>query len=126
MVSSIEFAAGQPASTVYTNDVDTDPDVVTHREWHTIVGGLLPGAVITDRSAPTGGPVDGVHYLVYDARDREVALPGMTVSARRGAGPLDSDAQLPGGLYQASKGRALAENTRASPGAPPPGATHPE
>lgn len=130
MVSSIEFAAGQPAATisrrvargelrrlatgVYTHDVDTDPDVVTKREWYAIVGGLLPGAVITDRSAPTGGPVDGVLYLAHDARDREVILPGMTVSARRGAGPLDSDAQLPGGLYQASTGRALAENTRAS------------
>lgn len=34
--------------------------------------------------------------------------------ARTGAGPLDGDIALPGGLYQASKGRALAENTRPS------------
>lgn len=130
MVSSIEFAAGQPAGSisrrvargelrrlatgVYTTDVDSNDVKVTRREWYAIVGGLLPGAVITDRSAPTGGPVDGVLYLAHDARDREIELPGLTVSARRGAGPLDSDASLPGGLYQASKGRALAENTRAS------------
>lgn len=130
MVSSIEFAAGQPAATisrrvargelrrlatgVYTSDVASDPSVVTKREWYAIVGGLLPGAVITDRSAPTGGPADGVLYLAHDGREREIELPGLTVSARRGAGPLDGDAPLPGGLYQASKGRALVENTRAS------------
>ena len=38
----------------------------------------------------------------------------MRVLARTGAGPLDSDIALPGGLYQAGKGRALAENTRLS------------
>lgn len=130
VVSSIVFASAHPAATinrrvargelvrlgtgVYTSDVDTDPTVVTKREWHTIVGGLLPGAVITDRSAPTGSPVGGVLYLAHDARDREITLPGITVSARRGAGPLEGDIQLPDGLYQASKGRALAENTRPS------------
>jgi hypothetical protein len=40
--------------------------------------------------------------------------PGLTVLARAGTGPLDDDIALPGGLYQASKGRALAENTRPS------------
>ena len=130
MVSSIEFAVDHPAATisrrvrrgelrrlatgVYTTDVDTDPAVVAKREWYDIVGTVLPGAVMTDRSAPVGGPVDGVLYLAHDARDREISLPGMAVSARRGAGPLEGDAELPGGLYQASRGRALAENTRAS------------
>ena len=36
------------------------------------------------------------------------------ILARTGAGPLDGGIALPGGLYQASKGRALAENTRLS------------
>lgn len=130
MVSSIVFAAGQPASTisarvargelrriaagVYTTDVQTDPTLVTKREWHTIVGGMIPNAVITDRSAPTGGPVDDILYVAHERRDREISLPGLTVLARRGAGPTDGDVALPGGLFQASKGRALAENTRES------------
>jgi len=75
---------------------------------------MFPGAVITDRSAVTGGPADGVLYLARDGRAREVELPGLAVTARPGAGPLDGDIPLPGGLYQASKGRALAENTRPS------------
>jgi hypothetical protein len=127
---AIVFAADVPAATitdrirrgelvrlgtgVYTEDATSDPAVVVARDWHSIVGGLLPGAVITDRSAVTGGPVNGVLYLARDGRARDVALPGLLVTARAGAGPLDGDIALPGGLYQAAKGRALAENTRPS------------
>lgn len=130
MVTSVVFAADVPAATissrvrrgelvrlavgVYTSDVTAGPAAVVAREWHTIVGGMLPRAVITDRSAVTGGPVDGVLYLAREGRDREVELPGLKLSARRGAGPLEGDIPLPGGLYQAGKGRALVENARPS------------
>lgn len=130
MDKAIVFAADVPAATiadrvrrgelvrlatgVYTEDVISDPAAVVARDWHRIVGGLLPGAVITDRSAVTGGPVNGVLYLARDGRARDVALPGLLVTARSGARPLDGDIALPGGLYQATKGRALAENTRPS------------
>jgi hypothetical protein len=127
---ALVFAADMPAATisdrvrrgqlvrlatgVYTDDVTSDPAAVVAREWHAIAGRMFPRAVITDRSAITGGPVDGVLYLSHDGRGREAELPGMTVIARAGAGPLDGDIALPGGLYQAGKGRALAENTRPS------------
>ena len=58
--------------------------------------------------------LDGVLYLARDGRARDVELPGLRVTARPGAGPLDGDIPLPGGLYQASRGRALAENSRPS------------
>ena len=128
--TTIVFASDVPAATlsdrvrrgelarlatgVYTSDVTSDPVEVTAREWHTIVGGLFPDAVITDRSAVTGGPVDGVLYLARDGRARDTGLPGLRVTARPGAGPLEGDIPLPGGLYQASRGRALIENTRPS------------
>ena len=130
MDTTIVFAADVPATTisdrvrraelvrlatgVYTSDVTSDPAAVVAREWHIIAGGMFPGAVITDRSAITGGPIDDVLYLARDGRAREVELPGLSVIARPGAGPLDGDIALPGGLYQASKGRALAENARPS------------
>jgi hypothetical protein len=102
------------ATGVYSKDVTSGPAVVVAREWHTIVGRMFPGAVITDRSAVTGGPVDGVLYLAHEGRAREAELPGLRVTARAGAGPLDGDIPLPGGLYQVGKGRALAENSRPS------------
>jgi Fic/DOC family len=130
MDTTVVFAADLPAATisdrvrrgqlarlatgVYTTDVTSDPAAVVVREWHVIAGRMFPRAVISDRSATTGGPVDGVLYLSREGRGREAELPGMTVLARAGAGPLDGDIALSGGLYQASKGRALAENTRPS------------
>lgn len=130
MVSSIVFAGDLPPATIsnrvrrgdltrlataiYTTDVHSAPERVVSREWHTIVGHLYPDAVITDRSAVTGGPVNGVLYLAYDGRDRETRLPGLLVRARPGVGPLTGDAPLPGGLYQAAKPRALLENTAPS------------
>jgi hypothetical protein len=128
--TTIVFASDVPAATlsarvrrgqlvrlatgVYTSDVTSDPVAVTAREWPAIAGGMFPDAVITDRSAVTGGPVDGVLYLAHDGRARSAELPGLQVTARPGAGPLDGDIPLPGGLYQAGRGRALAENTRPS------------
>jgi hypothetical protein len=99
---------------IYTTDTTSSPEAVVARHWHTIVGHEFPDAVITDRSALTGGKVDGYLYLSRDGRPRELALPGLDVLARRGAGPLDGDLQLPGGLWQASRARALAENMRPS------------
>lgn len=99
---------------VYTSDTTSTLEAVVNRDWPTIVGHLFPNAVITDRSATTGGKVDGYLYLAHDARARELALPGLIVLARRGAGPTEGDFPLPGGLVQASRGRALAENARLS------------
>ena len=65
----------------------SDPAAVVAREWHDIAGRMFPGAVITDRSALTGGPVGGVLYLAHDGRARSVDLPGLRVTARPGAGP---------------------------------------
>jgi fido (protein-threonine AMPylation protein) len=99
---------------IYTTDTTSSPEAVVARHWHTIVGHEFPDAVITDRSALTGGTVDGSLYLSRDGRPRELALPGLEVLARRGVGSLDGDLQLPGGLWHASRARALVENMRPS------------
>jgi hypothetical protein len=97
---------------VYTRDASSDPAAVVAREWHDIAGRMFPDAGITDRSALTGGPVGGVLYLARDGRARSVDLPGLRVTARPGAGPLDGDIPLPGGLHQASKGPARSARGR--------------
>lgn len=99
----------------------TREDVV-RRNWLAIAGHLFPGATVTDRSAPRSGPVDGVLYLAHDRRDREVALPGLIISARRGAPPQPGDIEMPGGLHFASRARGIAENavpSRSRGGRPP-------
>ena len=126
MDNEIVFSGDQPASTisarvargelvrlatgVYTSSVVSPPDQVVRSNWPMIVGRLFPEATITDRSARTGAPVDGVLYLTHDARPRDLKLPGLKVRARRGARPQPGDAPYPGGLHLASKARGLAEN----------------
>jgi fido (protein-threonine AMPylation protein) len=124
--SSLVFAGSAPPATlarrvargelarlapgVYTTEVADLPGAV-RAEWRAIVGHLLPDAVITDRSAPLAGPVNGVLYLVRPTRTRDLRLPGLIVRTRRGLGPVDGDVPLPGGLHQASIPRGLLDNT---------------
>ena len=104
----------QIARGIYTTNLAMPVEEIVNRSWASIVGHAFPGAVITDRSATTGGKVDGFVYLAHDARERELALPGLTVLARRGSGRLPGDVAMPGGLHLASTARALVENTATS------------
>ena len=104
----------QLATGVYTTDTTRSPEDVVRRRWLDITGHLFPDATITDRSAPRSGPVDGVLYLAHDRRDREIGLPGLRITARRGAPPQPDDIALPTGLHLASPARGLAENAMPS------------
>ncbi len=102
--------AARLATGVYTTSVERDPADVVSENWSTITGRLFPGSVITDRSGPTGTPTDGFLWLSRPERAKEVELPGLTITARNGPGPLDGDLPLNPDLYVASRGRVLAEN----------------
>jgi hypothetical protein len=103
------------ATGIYTRNLSDPPEAVVHRNWVTIVGHQLPNAVITDRSAPIGGPVDGVLYVSSQGRGRApIELPGLTISRRPGPGPTDGDIPLPGGAFLASKPRRLMDNAAPS------------
>jgi fido (protein-threonine AMPylation protein) len=104
----------QIARGIYTIDLDAPMEAVVKAHWRTIVARRFPGAVITDKSVRTAGPVDGYLWLAHDARDRDLDLPGIKVIARRGAGPQPGDIAMPGGLHLASTWRALSENAAES------------
>ena len=88
-----------------------EPEKAVARYWHDIIGYLVPGGVITDRSARTGGPANGVLYLASQGKWRVIELPGIRVAIRSGSEALEGDIALPGGLYLASRPRALLENS---------------
>lgn len=107
---------------VYSTDVNRTALEIVRREWRTIVGRIFPEAVITDRSAPTASPVDGVLYLAHPRSPRHFELQGLLINARPGLGPLATDSSLPDGVHLASFARGLLENaevSRAHPGARP-------
>lgn len=99
------------AAGVYTSDLTSTLEDVVRAHWTTIAGRLFPDGVVTDRSARTMAPVGGVLYLAREGRARAVELPGLSIRARAGAPPQPGDICLPDGLYFASVGRALAENS---------------
>lgn len=75
------------ASGVYTADLKSSSEDVVRRHLWPIVAHHLPGAVLADRSAQSGGiPTDGALYVVH-ARRRPLVLPGVTVYPRAGQRP---------------------------------------
>jgi len=96
---------------IYTTDVDAEPADVVRRSWREIVAHRFPGAVVTDRSALWAQPHDG-HLFVVSSRGGSLALPGLTVVARKGPGPVEGDIALGAGVHLASRARALLDNTR--------------
>lgn len=86
-----------------------------------LVARLLPGAVIADRSARTGGPVpapdaaERILHVVHPTRRRDVELPGHLVQVRTGPGPVAGDQPyLHDGLFMSSQARAMVDNARES------------
>lgn len=96
---------------VYTDVTNDAPERVVKRNVTELAGRLFNRAVITDRSGPSAGPVEGILYLAYPGRERVIDLPGVTIAARNGAPPQADDIALPGGAALASKARWMAENS---------------
>jgi hypothetical protein len=80
--------------------------------WIRILGELVPGAVVSYRSAATAAPQEGVLILSHPTRfNRTIRLPGLRVALVRGPSALAGDAPLQGGaLHVASTERMLLEN----------------
>ena len=107
------------APRLYTADLLSDPaEIVVENRWR-ILGRVLPGAVIADRSAAENGSVsDGVLFVVAEGNRKVVRLPGMEIRVRPG-GPLAEpfeDLPWPDGLHMSSPARILVDNLAVSRG----------
>lgn len=98
---------------VYTSNLDSPPEAVVLRHWQTIVGHLLPGGVISHRSAFDGKPHAGRLVMTRGKTRRDLELPGLTVQVMPGPGPrLDPPARdaAYGALYLSGDSRRHLEN----------------
>ena len=104
---------------LYTDDLVSPLERVSRREMLSIAAALVPGGVISHRSALEGGSVpDGVLHMTGPRR-QQFELPGLTIRVRRGPGPLPADARIPTAVpghatYRACEARALLENLQVS------------
>src|ERR1700730_1939515 len=98
---------------VYTSNVDSPPESIVLQHWQAIVGHLLPGGVISHRSAFDSRPFEGRLSITRGKTRRDLVLPGLTVHIVPGPGPrLEPPAPDTrfGELYLASDPRRFLEN----------------
>ena len=109
-------------SRLYTTNLTEDPASLVRRHLWDIAAGYFPGGLVADRTALEQRPApDGSVFLVA-SKGGQVALPGLTLRARRNSGALPNDFKLRDNLFCMSTARALLENmrpTRARSGAAP-------
>ena len=101
------------APRLYSADLENPADeIVLANRWR-ILGRLLPGALIADRSAAEDGRVAGGRlFVVSDSPRRSISLPGLEIRIRPGT-PFDAPVADPlwsQGLRMSSSARILVDN----------------
>ncbi len=113
---------------IYTPNLHTPPEQIVERHWREIVGHLLPGGVISHRSAFEGRPHDGLIVITRGQTRRTLQLPGLQVEVLPGPGAMGAESALSpvshrhpqrdasqrdapyGALFLASEARRFLEN----------------
>jgi hypothetical protein len=98
---------------IYVRDLDPQAQALRVREhWVRILGELVPGSVVSYRSAYGAVAAEGLLVLSHPTRfNRTIRLPGLRVALVKGPGPLPGDTPLgDGALHLASMERMLLEN----------------
>ena len=98
---------------IYLRERDPRAQALRVREhWVLILGELVPGSVVSYRSAYAAVPSEDVLILSHPTRfNRTIHLPGLRISLVKGPGPLPHDTPLgDGALHLASMERMLLEN----------------
>lgn len=96
-----------------TNTTDASTAIVRRNLW-VLLGQMLPKAIVGFRTALDGTPSPEGHVYLTGTYARTIRLPGHSVHIARGPGPLKGDTPFVGGLYLASRARALLESVAAS------------
>lgn len=105
------------ATGIYSDDTTQAAEAVARREWRSIIGKTMPGAVITYANAFTGTPSGG-EVNVSHPRRRPLELPGLTVRPDMAGRRDPDDIPFGDGIFLASPVRALIDNSQDHPGRP--------
>ena len=95
---------------LYTRNALDAPEEVVARNLWPIVALLMPGAVVSHRTAFENRPAPDGSVFLSGPYPRQIALPGVTLRQIVGGGPVQGDMPYMGGLHLASRPRAFLEN----------------
>jgi hypothetical protein len=93
---------------LYTSNLTDSLEIIVRRNLWLIVGGLYPGAVISERTAVTM-PRDGDIFIISDKK-RSTKIGNVVIRPKKGAAPQQSDLPFMDTLYLASPARIILEN----------------
>lgn len=86
---------------------------MVRRNWQKVAGVLVPGGVVSHRTAMKGGPSPNAGVVVSHptAFNKNVILPGLRIRVVHGPGPLPGDLPMGStGIHYAGRARFLLEN----------------
>ena len=101
---------------LYTRNM-TDPlEAIVSRNLWPIVAMLMPGSVVSHRTAFENRAAPDGSVFLSAAYPRQIRLPGVIIRQVEGKGPVSGDMPYMGALYLASRPRAFLENLLPSRG----------
>ena len=66
---------------IYTSNLDAPPEAIVLRHWQPIVAHLLPGGIVSHRSAFDGKPHEGELSITRGKTRRTLKLPGLAITS---------------------------------------------
>lgn len=94
---------------LYTTNMKDDPARVVRQNWWQALSLLVPGAVVSHRTALEGAISPLGRVYVTGPYPRTITLPGLEIVQLQGPGPVDGDLPMLE-LHVASQARACLEN----------------
>ena len=95
---------------LYTTNLKDSPTQIVRQNIWQILSILLPGSVVSHRSALESKISPGGRFYVTSKYTRTIDLPGVTIVVLKGPGPLEDRDSTILGLYVACRERAYLEN----------------
>lgn len=95
---------------LYTRNMRDTPEAIVSRNLWQIVALLMPGTVVSHRTAFENRPAPDGSVFLSGSYPRQIKLPGVVLRQVEGRGPLSGDTPYMQALHLASRPRAYLEN----------------
>ena len=95
---------------LYSRNMTDAPEAIVSRNLWQVVALLMPGAVVSHRTAFENRPAPDGSVLLSGSYPRQIKLPGVVLRQVEGRGPVPGDTPYMQTLHLASRPRAFLEN----------------